>query len=33
MTNDELIKYIIWVLFFSLASAALYLGLKKVGVL
>jgi len=33
MNLDEMIKYIIWVIFFMLALTGLYFILKKVGVL
>jgi len=32
MDLDEVIKYIIWIFFFSLAATALYVGLKKLGI-
>lgn len=32
MDLDELIKYITWVLFFSIAAAGIIFGLKKIGV-
>ncbi len=33
MDLDEMIKYLIWVVFFMLAVAGLYFMLKKIGVL
>ena len=33
MNLNELIKYIIWIVFFALALAGLYLVLRKIGVL
>ena len=33
MSLDEMIKYIIWIVFFILAFAGLYFILKKIGVL
>lgn len=33
MNLDELIKYIIWIVFFGVALAAIYTIMKKIGVL
>jgi hypothetical protein len=33
MDFDELIKYLIWVVFFALAIAGVFLLLKKIGIL
>ncbi len=33
MSLDEMIKYIIWIIFFILAFTGLYFTLKKMGVL
>jgi len=33
MNLDELIKYIIWIVFFGLALAGLYFMFKKIGIL
>lgn len=33
MNLDKLIKYLIWIAFFIMALAGLYLTLKKIGVL
>jgi len=33
MSFDEMIKYIIWIIFFGIVLAGLFLTLKKVGVL
>jgi len=33
MKLDELIKYIIWIVFFMLAGAGIYFMLKKIGIL
>ncbi len=33
MNLDEMVKYLIWIIFFSLVMVGLYLMLKKIGVL
>lgn len=33
MSLDEMIKYLIWVVFFALAFAGIYFVLKKMGVI
>jgi hypothetical protein len=33
MNLDEIIKYLIWIVFFMLAAAGLYLLLKKMGII
>jgi len=33
MNIDDLIKYIIWIVFFAIAMVALYFILKKIGVI
>lgn len=33
MNLDDMIKYLIWVVFFALALAGLYFALKKLGVI
>jgi hypothetical protein len=33
MNLDEMVKYLIWIIFFGLALAGVYLLLKKIGVI
>jgi hypothetical protein len=33
MNLDEMIKYLIWIVFFALAAAGIYFLLKKMGIL